>query len=104
MTSLAYMRWDPRSRAGAIMVKKQTLHDLKAVEALSENVTDWAKYQNLAGECDTVETSPVSGPYDWRSYIQEETKLAQRREADAKPVAKKTERPAASSAPSVFYA
>lgn len=80
-------------------------YDPKAVEKLSDNVSDWAKYQNLAGECDTVETSPVAGPYDWRSYIQEETKLAQRREQEAKPRTKKeAERPAASTAPSVFYA
>lgn len=86
-------------------MRASSAYDPKAVEKLSDNVSDWAKYQNLAGEHDTVETSPVAGPYDWRAYIQEETKLAQRREAESKPRQKKeAERPAPTSAPSVFYA
>lgn len=75
--------------------------DVKAEEALSDNVSEWARYQSLAGECDTVETSSVSGPYDWRAYIQEETTLAWRRE---KPRDKKTEGGEPAPAPSVFYA
>lgn len=74
---------------------------MKAVEALSDNVSEWARYQNLAGEFDTVETSSVSGTYDWRAYIQEETTLAHRREA--KPRDKKADR-ADTPAPPGFYA
>lgn len=103
MLSLAYTRWDPRSRAGAVAVQKTTAHDLRAVEEYSETVTAWAKYQNLTGECDTVETSPVIGPYDWRSYIQEEVKLAQRRDDASRPT-KKSESPTPPSAPAGYYA
>ena len=77
---------------------------MKAVETISDHVADWAKYQNLAGECDTVESSTISGNYDWRSYIQEEAQLARRREEQEKPRAKKAERPATPAAPTVFYA
>lgn len=101
---MGYTRWDPRSRAGAVALRKESTHDLRAVEELSETVADWAAYQNLAGEHDTVEPSPVAGPYDWRSYIREEIKLAQRREQDSKPVPKKADASAVSKAPAVFYA
>lgn len=103
VTSLGYTRWDPRSRAGAVAVRRESEHDLRALEELSENVSDWAKYQDLSGDHDTVETCPVAGPYDWRSYIQEETKLAQRREAGSKP-ARKAEPANGRSAPSGYYA
>lgn len=79
-------------------------HDVRAVEAISENVDDWARYQNLSGECDTVETSPVSGTYDWRSYLQEETQLAQRREERARSREKKPERPEPTKPPAGYYA
>lgn len=104
MSSLGIVRWDPRNRAGAVAVRKQSAHDIKAVQAVSENVRTWAEYQNLAGEHDNVETSPVTGNYDWRSYLQEETQLAQRREERAKPAPKKADRAAPAPAPSGFYA
>lgn len=103
MSLLAYTRWDPRSRAGAVAVRKKSQHDLHAVEAFSESVGEWAQYQNLAGECDTVERCPVSGTYDWRSYIQEETQLARRRE-EQKPREKKLDRVEPAPAPSGYYA
>lgn len=104
MTELAVMRWDPRSRAGAVAVSKKGSIDVKAVEALSKNVAEWAKYQSLAGEGDNAEAAPVQGTYDWRAYIQEEVQAARRRdESERKP--RKAASPATpTSAPSVFYA
>lgn len=87
-------------------VKPKGKIDLKAVKTMSAAVMDWAHYQNLAGELDNVETSSVQGNYDWRSYIQEETSLARRREARANRE-KKAERPASAPpapAPSNLYA
>ena len=90
-------RWDPKTRAGAVGIRANGC--AKSVEALSKTVTDWARYQNLTGELDNVETSTVQGNYDWRSYLQEETEAAARREKPAK----KAEKPIAP-APSIFYA
>lgn len=87
-------------------VKSKGKLDLHAVKAVSSAVMNWAQYQNLAGELDNVETSPVRGTYDWRSYLQEETSLARRREARANRD-KKAERPAPAPpapAPSNLYA
>lgn len=101
--SLGIVRWDPKARAGAISVRRSSAMDVKSLQDVSENVQSWAEYQNLAGEHDNVETSPIRGTYDWRSYLQEEAQIARRRE-DAKPQAKKAERPPPAPAPSVFYA
>jgi hypothetical protein len=104
--SVGATRWNPESRAGAMSVKPKGRLDLNAVKAMSSAVMNWAQYQNLAGELDNVETSPVRGTYDWRSYIQEETSLARRREARANRD-KKPERPAPvapAPAPSNLYA
>lgn len=98
---MGYTRWDPKSRAGAVAVHKP---GMKGVAALSEHASGWARYQNLAGEHDSVETSPIVGTYDWRSYIQEEAQLARRREEKEKPRDKKAaERVEPAPAPSVFY-
>lgn len=97
------VRWDPKSRAGAVGIRVRGALDVKAVEAVAATVDDWADYQNLAGEPDNVETSPVQGTYDWRAYLQEETELARKREA--KTVKKQPSRaPAPPAAPHVFYA
>ena len=103
MTSTGYTRWDPKTRAGAIAIRAKGRHDLKAVESISEHVMDWARYQDLVGEHDSVETSPVRGSYDWRAYLQEEIEAARRRDEQAKPREKKAERAAPAPPPSVFY-
>ena len=106
MKSVGATRWNPESRAGAMAVKSKGKIDLDAVKTVSSAVMNWAQYQNLAGEHDTVETSTVRGNYDWRSYIQEETSIARRREARANRD-KKPERPAPvppAPAPSNLYA
>jgi hypothetical protein len=75
------------------------------MKALAENVREWASYQKLAGEVEKVETSPITGTYDWRAYIQEEAQLAKQRDeraAERKPAKKPAAQPTA--APSVFYA
>ncbi|HET6406042.1 MAG TPA: hypothetical protein VFH78_15485 [Candidatus Thermoplasmatota archaeon] len=72
--------------------------------AVSDHVAQWARYQNIVGEADSVETSPITGTYDWRSYIQEEAQYARRREEKEKPRDKRAaavQQPAP--APSVFY-
>lgn len=103
MSLLGFTRWNPESRAGAVAFKPRRGVDLKAVEKIASVVNDWAEYQRLSGEADTVETSPVQGTYDWRAYIQEEARAAsQRQRRDAKPA--KKEAPAPAPAPSVFYA
>ncbi|MFA5861199.1 MAG: hypothetical protein WDA16_05840, partial [Candidatus Thermoplasmatota archaeon] len=43
-------------------------------------VRDWASYQKLGGDIESVETSPIVGTYGWKAYLQEETQLAQARE------------------------
>lgn len=96
---LTYTRWDPSSRAGAVAVRSTGLKNLRT---LTDSVSAWASYQNLAGDMDTVETSAVQGIYDWRAYIREETQIARRRE-EKKP-ASKPERAAPAPAPTVFYA
>lgn len=103
MTAKGYTRWDPKTRAGAIAIRANGRYDLKAVESISEHVMDWARYQEIVGEHDSVETSPVRGSYDWRGYLQEETQAARRRDEQTKPREKKAERAAPPPAPSVFY-
>lgn len=103
MVQSVITRWDPKSRAGAISVKGGRL-DTRTMQNVSELVADWAEYQNLAGECDNVETSPITGNYDWRSYVREEAAIARRREAKKKPVMEKQAAPPPAPAPSVFYA
>ena len=85
-------------------MRRSSPHDVKAVEAFSENVSDWARYQNLGGEHDTVEKCPVAGTYDWRAYIQEETELARKREEQSKPREKKAERAEPAPVPAGYYA
>lgn len=58
--------------------------DVETMSSFSRAVADWARYQNIAGDMDLVETSTVRGNYDWRSYLQEETSYARRREARAR--------------------
>jgi hypothetical protein len=97
-------RWDPSSRAGAVAIKTTNRYDPQAVH---EAVMDWADYQNLTGELDNVETSPVTGNYDWRGYLLEESKIAQEREErrTAKAAKKRAaERAPPGPAPHVFYA
>ncbi|MEA3199984.1 MAG: hypothetical protein QOE90_1412 [Thermoplasmata archaeon] len=100
--SLGVTRWNPESRAGAVAVKSSRSFDAKAIEQVSDAVRDWAEYQNLAGDADTVESSPIQGNYDWRAYIQEEARAAKERAARARPAKKEAVPPAP--APSVFYA
>ena len=99
-------RWDPASRAGAVAVRARSPTDVEAIQALAENTQEWAKYLDLTGEKDGVETSPTTfkGTYDWRSYIAEEAEIARRRDERAKPAAKKADRPTPPAAPTVFYA
>lgn len=92
-------RWDPSSRAGAVAFRSKSKYDVKDVH---EAVNDWASYQNLAGDADNAEQSPVAGPYDWKAYLLEESKLAQKRSEKSR--APKPERPQPGPAPSVFYA
>lgn len=101
---MGFTRWDPRSRAGAIAVKNGRKLDTQSMMDVSELVSDWAEYQNLNGECDNVETSPISGTYDWRAYVREEAAYARRREAKKKPAMEKQPVAAPAPAPSVFYA
>lgn len=74
-------RWDPRSRAGAVAVRRARPHDMMAVSNVADVVMDWASYVNVAGTLDNVETSAIQGTYDWRSYLQEEAEVARQREA-----------------------
>lgn len=104
MLSLGVVRWDPKSRAGAVAVRQNVGLDIKAMQSATRAVGDWARYQNLAGEVDNVETSPVTGTYDWKSYIHEETHIARRRAEESKPAPKKAPALAPPPAPSVFYA
>lgn len=103
MNSVSYTRWDPKSRAGAVAVRSRAGIDVRAVEAFSDNVTDWARYQDLAGDTDNVESCSIAGHYDWRSYIREEAQFARRREEQAKPQ-KKADPVEAPKAPSDLYA
>lgn len=84
------------------MVRSRKATDLGAVKAVADSVQRWADYQNLSGEYDNVETSPIVGTYDWKAYLHEEAKLAQRREGERKP-RKSTAPPAPSPAPSALY-
>lgn len=97
-------RWDPRTRAGAIAVRAKSAHDTEAMKALADNVREWASYQKLAGEIENVETSPITGTYDWKAYLHEEAQAAQARETERKPVPKKPAKPArAEVAPAHWY-
>lgn len=84
-------------------MSRRSRHDVRAAKALSESVRNWASYQNLAGEDDCVETSLITGTYDWRAYLREEATLAQRREERNRPREKKVERAAPAPAPSHLY-
>lgn len=95
---MGFTRWDPKSRAGAVAVRKG---GMKGVGAVCGHVANWARYQNLGGEHDNVETSPITGTYDWRAYIQEEAQYARRRGEKEKP--RKAEPVEATPPPSVFY-
>lgn len=89
-------RWDPTLRAGAVGIRSTGLVERAA--ATAQTVADWADYQKLGGDIENVETSPITGQYDWRAYIQEETELARRR--DDKPRPRKAD---VAPAPSVYY-
>jgi hypothetical protein len=103
VTLLGITRWNPDSRAGAVAIRPRRPHDLQALVDVTDTLRDWAEYQNLAGEQDNAETSPIQGPYDWRSYLHEEARAAKQRAQRDRPVKKAS--PAASApAPSVFYA
>jgi len=95
-------RWNPESRAGAIAISPRRGVDVKATERIAQTINGWAQYQNLEGESDSVETSPVQGTYDWRAYLHEETRAASERERASRPA--KKEAPKSAPAPSVFYA
>lgn len=98
------MRWDPNARAGAMGVKRRTLHDVSAMRDVTSALNDWARYQNLVGETDQVEPSKVRGTYTWLSYLQEETEFAQRREADRAKPGKKSDARAPPAVPTHLYA
>lgn len=91
-------RWDPSSRAGAVAFRPKNKYDVQDVH---DAVNEWASYQNLAGDADFVETSPVTGNYDWKGYLLEESKLAQKRSEKRGP---KTERAPTPPAPHGYYA
>lgn len=103
MKLLGITRWNPESRAGAIAITPRRRYDAKAIGAVADALQDWAEYQNLAGESDNVESSPIQGTYDWRAYIQEEARAAKQR-ADRERPAKKAPAAEPAPAPSVFYA
>lgn len=94
-------RWDPEGRAGAVLVRTKRAHDLEAVKAVADSVKDWAQYQQLGGEVDNVETSPITGTYDWKSYIHEEAEYAKKRAGERRP---RKAADAGVAAPTVFYA
>jgi hypothetical protein len=96
------VRWDPNSRAGAIAVHPARALDLEAMKSLADSVRDWASYQKLAGEPDNVETSSITGTYDWRAYLQEEAELAREREESVVRKPKKAPLPPAP-APTHWY-
>lgn len=89
-------RWDPTLRAGAVAIREKGIVENAA--ATARTVADWADYQLLGAETETIETSPITGQYDWRAYLQEETELARRR--DDKPRPRKAD---VVPAPSVYY-
>lgn len=84
------------------MVRSRKATDLEAVKTVADSVQRWANYQSLSGEFDSVETSPIVGTYDWKAYLHEEAKLAQKREGERKP-RKAAEAPAPAPAPSALY-
>jgi len=100
---LGITRWNPESRAGAVAITPRRPHDAKAIGAVADALRDWAEYQNLAGESDVVESSPIRGTYDWRSYLHEEAAAARQRAERERP-AKKPAPAQPTAAPSVFYA
>lgn len=75
------IRWDPKSRAGAMSIHPKHNLDVDALKNLAENLQEVASYQEMGGgEWDTHEPSPVAGTYDWRGYLREESEIAWRRE------------------------
>lgn len=103
MKLLGITRWNPESRAGAVAITPRRQHDAKAIGQVADALQSWAEYQNLAGETDNVETSPIQGNYDWRAYLQEEAHAAKQRADRERPAKKAAAQPQAP-APSVFYA
>lgn len=103
MKLLGITRWNPESRAGAVAINPRRQHDAKAIGQVADALRDWAEYQNLAGESDNAETSPIQGNYDWRAYLHEEAHAAKQRADRERPV-KKAPPQTPSPAPSVFYA
>jgi hypothetical protein len=93
-------RWDPSSRAGAVAFRSKNRYDVQDVH---EAIADWASYQNLAGDLDHIETSPVAGNYDWKGYLLEESTLAQKR-SEKRAGAKPARAVQPESAPSTYYA
>lgn len=91
-------RWDPRTRAGAVAVRSKSAIDADAMRAIAETIHDWARYQDLAGDVECAETSPIVGTYDWKAYLQEETQLAQARD-QREQRRKAARRPAAPASP-----
>ena len=85
-------------------MRKNGRFDYGAQKDLVESVNDWATYQNLAGDADNVETSPITGHYDWRSYLREEAEIAHRREQKTRARDRKPERPSPPPAPTHLYA
>lgn len=73
-------RWDPSTRAGAVAVKRKHRFDFVALQSEAENLSEWAAYEDTAGEFESHEPSPETGTYDWRSYLREEAALAKHRE------------------------
>lgn len=99
--------WDERTRAGAVAIRQKRPHDMEALEALARTLRDMAQAQTVGDEFDGVEPSPVTGTYDWKAFLHEETQGAKRRqESRAKSREKKQAPPAEppAPAPSVFYA
>ena len=105
MKPTGIVRWDPKSRAGAVAIRRERSFDVQSVSDTTDLVMDWASYQNLAANVDNVETSKFRGKYDWRSYLREEADIAREREAArAKSRPKPQERAAPAPAPSSLYA
>lgn len=94
MKPQSFARWDPRTRGGAIAIRRTRLHDAEALSDTTDVVMDWASYVNLGGALDNVETSTIQGTYDWRSYLREEAEMARQREAERTRATEKTKKPA----------
>lgn len=101
--SVSVTRWDPESRAGAVAVRVKKRRDYAAMRAMADTIQEWAEYTEMDGELDNVETSPITGTYDWRAYLREEADYARRREAASQAQGKKVAR-SPPPAPPGFYA